>query len=105
MEKLVAARPFLAKKLSMTSLRRRMTDMQVRNLSSQTQATEYVQQVSLFARHFNKSPEILGPEEIRSYKVYLTNEKKLAPCSIMVAVAALRFLYKITLRKDSVHFA
>ena len=47
-------------------------DMQVRNLSSQTQAT-YVQQVSLFARHFNKSPEILGPEETRSYQVYLTN--------------------------------
>jgi hypothetical protein len=46
----------------MTSLRRRMTeDMQVRNLSLQTQAT-YVQQVSLFARHFNKSPEILGPD-------------------------------------------
>jgi integrase-like protein len=79
--------------------------LQVRNLSSQTQATEYVQQVSMFARHFNKSPEILGPEEIRSYKVYLTNEKKLAPSSIIIAVAALRFLYKITLRKDSVHFA
>jgi hypothetical protein len=29
----------------------------VRNLSSQTQAT-YLQQISLFARHFNKSPEI-----------------------------------------------
>ncbi len=84
----------------MTSLRRRMIeDMQVRNLSSQTQAT-YVQQVSLFARHFNKSPEILGPEEIRSYQVYLTNEKKLAPSSIIIAVAALRFLYKITLHKD-----
>jgi integrase/recombinase XerD len=100
MEKSFAARPFLAKELSMTSLRRRMTeDMQVRNLSSQTQAT-YVQQVSLFARHFNKSPEILGPEEIRSYQVYLTNEKKLAPSSIIIAVAALRFLYKVTLRKD-----
>jgi integrase/recombinase XerD len=84
----------------MTSLRRRMIeDMQVRNLSSQTQAT-YVQQVSLFARHFNKSPEILGPEEIRSYQVYLTNEKKLAPSSIIIAIAALRFLYKITLHKD-----
>jgi hypothetical protein len=46
------------------------------------------------------SPEILGPEEIRSYQVYLTNEKKLAPSSIIIAVAALRFLYKITLRKD-----
>jgi integrase/recombinase XerD len=84
----------------MTSLRRRMTeDMQVRNLSLQTQAT-YVQQVSMFARHFNKSPEILGPEEIRSYQVYLTNERKLAPSSIIIAVAALRFLYKITLHRD-----
>jgi multiple sugar transport system substrate-binding protein len=82
-EKLFAAKPFFAKELPMTSLRRRMTeDMQVRNLSLQTQAT-YVQQVSLFARHFNKSPEILGPEEIRSYQVYLTNERKLAPSSTM----------------------
>jgi transposase, IS6 family len=99
MEKLFAAKPFFAKELPMTSLRRRMIeDMQVGNLSLQTQAT-YVQQVSLFARHFNKSPEILGPEEIRSYQVYLTNEKKLAPSSIIIAVAALRFLYKVTLRE------
>src|ERR1700675_284625 len=84
----------------MTSLRRRMTeDMRVRSLSPQTQAT-YVQQVSLFARHFNRSPELLGPEDIRSYQVYLTNERKLAPSSIILAVAALRFLYKITLHKD-----
>src|SRR5271166_271949 len=62
------------------------------------QAT-YVQQVSLFARHFDKSPEILGPEEIRSYQVYLTNERMLAPSSIIIAVAALRFLYKITLHR------
>jgi len=32
--------------------------------------------VSLFARHFSKSPEVLGPEEIRSYQVYLTNRKE-----------------------------
>src|SRR3990172_6111524 len=84
----------------MTPLRQRMTeDMQVRNLSPHTQ-TSYAQQVSLFARHFNKSPEELGPEEIRSYEVYLTKEKKLAPGSILIAVAALRFLYKVTLRRD-----
>src|SRR4051812_47112776 len=64
------------KELSMTSLRQRLTeDMQVRNLALNTQ-TSYVQQVSLFARHFNKSPEALGPEDIRAYQVYLTNEKK-----------------------------
>ncbi len=84
----------------MTSLRQRMIeDMQVRNLSPHTQ-TSYVRQVSLFARHFRKSPEVLGPEEIRAYQVYLTNEKKLATGSILIAVAALRFLYRTTLHKD-----
>ena len=84
----------------MTSLRQRMTeDMQVRNLALNTQ-TCYVQQVSLFARHFDKSPEHLGPEDIRAYQVYLTNEKKLAPGSVLIAVAALRFLYKVSLKKD-----
>jgi integrase/recombinase XerD len=84
----------------MTPLRQRMTeDMQVRNLALNTQ-TSYVQQVLLFARHFNKSPEQLGPEDIRTYQVYLTNEKKLAPGSVLIAVAALRFLYKVSLKKD-----
>jgi integrase/recombinase XerD len=84
----------------MTSLRQRMTeDMQVRNLALNTQ-TCYVQQVSLFARHFDKSPEQLGPEDIRAYQVYLTNERKLATGSVLIAVAALRFLYKVSLKKD-----
>ncbi len=71
----------------------------MRNLSPHTQAS-YLQQVSLFARHFHKPPERLGLEEIRAYQVYLTNEKKLAPRSILTAMAALRFLYKVTLKKD-----
>ena len=84
----------------MTPLRQRMTeDMQVRNLSPHTQAS-YLQQVSLFARHFNKSPHQLGPEDIRAYQVYLTNERKLSPSSILIAVSALRFLYKVSLKKD-----
>jgi Phage integrase, N-terminal SAM-like domain len=59
-----------AKELSMTPLHQRMTeDMQVRNLSPHTQ-TCYVQQVSLFARQFQRSPEVLGPEEIRFYEIY-----------------------------------
>ncbi len=82
-----------------TILRQRLTeDMQVRNLSRQTQAS-YVLQVSQFARYFNKSPAVLGPEEIRSYQVYLTNQKKLEASSIKVAVAALRFLYRVTLKR------
>ena len=84
----------------MTILRQRMLeDMQVRNLSVHTQRS-YVQQVSQFARHFEKSPELLGPEEIRRYQLYLTNDRKLAVGSVLIAVAALRFLYTITLKKD-----
>src|SRR5260370_5269171 len=84
----------------MTSLRRRMLeDMQIRNLTVNTQQA-YVQQVSLFARYFNQSPERLGPEQIRAYQVYLMTEKKLATGSILIAVSALRFLYKVTLKKD-----
>ena len=50
----------------MTTLRERMTeDMQIRNLSVHTQ-TSYKQQVRQFARYFNKSPELLGPERGKS---------------------------------------
>jgi len=84
----------------MTSLRRRMIeDMQIRNLAVNTQKS-YVEQVSQFARHFQKSPELLGPEHIRAYQVHLTNEKKLSTGSITIAISALRFLYGVTLKKD-----
>jgi site-specific recombinase XerD len=75
-----------------------LEDMQVRNLSPLTQRA-YVEHVARFARHFGQSPTALGPEEIRAYQVYLTNEKQLAPASIGITVAALRFLYMVTLHK------
>ena len=69
----------------MTSLRQRMSeDMQVQNLSPRTQAT-YILQVSLFARHFHRPPEALGPEEIRAYQVFPVNQKNLAANSVSLA--------------------
>ncbi len=83
----------------MASLRQRMLeDMQVRRLSECTQRT-YVETVARFARYFDRSPARLGPEQIRAYQVYLTNERRLAPSSLVVAVSALRFLYRVTLQK------
>ena len=73
--------------------------MQVRNVSPCTQDT-YIRQASLFARHFGKSPELLGSEQVRIYQVHLATEKRLASGSIAMAVAALRFLYGVTLQKD-----
>ena len=83
----------------MTSLRQRMLeDMQIRNFSQNTQRS-YLQQISLFARHFRRSPDGLGPENIRAYQLYLTKEKKLAPGSILIATSALRFLYTVTMKR------
>lgn len=83
----------------MTPLRQRMTeDMQLRGLSLHTQRA-YLQYIAMFAQNFRKSPELLGPPEIRAFQLYLTQERQLAPSSIGVAVAALRFLYKTTLKR------
>jgi site-specific recombinase XerD len=84
----------------MTPLRQRVSeDMQLRNLALNTQRS-YLEQISRFARHFGKSPDLLGPEEIRAYQLHLTQDKRLSPSSVLVAVAAIRFLFKITLKRD-----
>ena len=81
-------------------LRQRMIeDMRVRNFAPNTQES-YLQQVSLFARHFGKSPDQLGPAEIRAYQIYLTEERKVSVGTRIVAVSALRFFYAVTLQRD-----
>ena len=83
----------------MSPLRRRfIEDMQIRNLSGHTQRA-YVEQVVRFARYFRRSPEHLGPPEIRTYLIHLTQERGLAASSIIVTVSALRFFYTVTLKQ------
>jgi site-specific recombinase XerD len=73
-------------------------DMQIRNLTPNTQRV-YVAQVVHFACHFRKSPDLLGPPEIRTYLLHLTRERRLAASSIIVTVSALRFFYTVTLKR------
>ena len=55
--------------------RRMADDMLVRNLSLST-IDSYTYHVDKFCRHFGKSADQLGPEEIRQYQLYLVNERK-----------------------------
>jgi len=72
----------------MTELRMRMLqEMQLRNLSQNTQK-RYIDRVADFARHFGKSPEQLGPEDVRSYQFYLVQERKLSSSTLNVTVCA-----------------
>jgi integrase/recombinase XerD len=84
----------------MSSLRQRMKDdMRIRNLALTTQK-QYLLSVASFAKHFGKSPGKLGPEDIRTYQIYLLEKRRLEPSSLNVAVSALRFLYGVTLKRD-----
>ncbi len=81
----------------MKALRQRMLeDMRIRNLSKTTQK-RYLDRIAVFANFFNKSPALLGFEDIRVFLLYLTQEKKLSSSSINVTISALRFLYRETL--------
>lgn len=80
----------------MTPLRRKMIeDMSIRNFSPCTQEV-YLRQVERFARHFRRSPERLGVEEIRRYQLHLL-EQGVSWSLFNQAVCALRFLYSVTL--------
>jgi site-specific recombinase XerD len=81
-----------------------LEDMQIRNFSENTQRS-YLQQVSSFAQYYHRSPEQLGPEEIRAYQVHLTTERKLAPKSLCIIASALRFLFMVTLKREWVDAA
>lgn len=81
----------------MTPLRQRiLEDLQVRNYAPTTVAA-YIRNVAQFAKHFGKSPELLGPEQIREYQLYLIKERGVSLSSYIQAVSGLRFLYTNTL--------
>jgi len=70
-------------------------DLKIRNRSPRTIGT-YVQHVAQFARHFGRSPELLGPEEVRQYQLHLL-EKKISFSTFNQCLCSLRFLYGTTL--------
>lgn len=83
----------------MTPLRKRMLDeLQLRNYADLT-ADRYLDAVKRFAEFFGKSPERLGPEQIRQYLLHLVQEKKAAPSTVQIHRAALKFLYVKTLNQ------
>ena len=84
----------------MTPLRQRMIDdMTFRNMAPTTQKV-YVYAVANFASFHKQSPDKLGIEEVRDYRLHLM-ARGLKATSINPIVGGLRFFYKTTLgRKD-----
>jgi integrase/recombinase XerD len=86
----------------MSPLRKRMIEaLDLRGFSPRTKNL-YVGCVARFARHFNKCPEKLGAEEVRTYFLYLINERKVGLGTYRQALSALRFLYRWVLDRGEV---
>jgi len=82
-----------------THLRKMMLEELQRRNYSEITTRKYVQYVTAFARHFGKSPDQLGPNELRSYQAYLLQERKVTPGTAVNCVAALRFFFIKTLKR------
>lgn len=84
----------------MSALKEKMVmDMELRKLSPNTIKT-YITQVSKYARYYNKSPKLLGENEIRGYLHYCIKKKHYSESHINIIYSSLKFLYTITLQKE-----
>jgi integrase/recombinase XerD len=84
----------------MTDLRKLMLEELERRNYSQATLRAYVAAVEDFARYFHRSPDQLGPDQIRQYQAYLFRERKLMANSVTQRLGALRFFYIKTLRQS-----
>ena len=85
----------------MTPLRQRFCDdLRLRNYSPRTIET-YVAGVVRFAKHFGRSPDQLGTEDVRNFQLELLRRQ--ASWSLFnQTVCALRLFYRITLQQPDV---
>ena len=78
---------------------RMIEEMQLRNFAASTQKS-YLYTITKLAQYYNRPPDQLGKDQIRSYLLYLTTERKLSPNTMTALIAGLRFLYNETLGWD-----
>jgi integrase/recombinase XerD len=81
-----------------TQLRKKMLEEIQRRDYSKSTARVYLHVISDFARYFRRSPDLLGPEQIRQCQVHLFH-LKLSPYTIRQHTAALRFFFFKTLNR------
>jgi integrase/recombinase XerD len=78
---------------------RMIEEMKLRNFSAATQKA-YLYTVTRLAKYYRRPPDQLDREEIRSFLVHLTTERKLSPNTMTGFICGLRFFYNETLGWD-----
>src|SRR5271166_5807587 len=85
----------------MTPLRAKyIRDLVIRGRSKHTQEA-YTRYVCDLARYYRRSPELISCEEVTGWLYHLIKERQLSASSVNVVVNAVRFLYGITLGRNT----
>ncbi len=85
----------------MTPLRAKyIRDLTVRGRAQRTQEA-YTSYVADLARFHHRSPEIIDYEEVVDWIHHLIEQRKQSASSVNIAVNAVRFLYRVTLGRDT----
>jgi len=88
------------KEETMTQPIEKMLEELQRRIYSTETIRLYLHAVRDFGRHFRKPLEELGPDELRKYQVYLLKKCNLAVGTVVLRVAALRFFFTRTLKRQ-----
>ena len=73
-------------------------DLLLKAYSPHTQRA-YLRCARHFARHYMRSPEEMGEQEVRDFLLHLVRDRKASPATQDMYVNALKFLYTITLKR------
>ena len=61
----------------------------------------YIRYVRDLARYYRCSPELISYEQVTGWLYHLINERQLLASSVNIAVSAVRFLYAVTLGRET----
>src|SRR5260370_17118 len=85
----------------MTPLRAKyIRDLVIHGRSKNTQEA-YIRYVCDLARYYRRSPELISYEEVAGWLYHLIKERQLSASSVNIAVSAVRFLYAVTLGRET----
>ena len=73
-------------------------DLVLKAYSPHTQRA-YLRCARHFAKHYMRSPEEMGAQEVRDFLLHLVRDRKASPATLDMYVNALKFLYNITLKR------
>jgi len=74
-------------------------DMRLAGFAERTRDV-YIQSVRRLAAHYMRSPDLLSEEEVRTYLLYLRDERGIARGTFKTNHGGIRFLYSRTLDRD-----